>query len=60
MSRWEENAKTVVEMCGEDFVNWQDRYYFCPECGEPIFDIDWTEHELTDCLCPICTYYEGD
>lgn len=57
---WEENAEYIKDCCGSDFVNYEERYYHCPECGEPIFDIDWTEYELEDCLCPICCYYEGD
>lgn len=54
---WEVNARYVESYGGE--VNWKERYYICPECGEPIYDVDWTRSEFIDFVCPICEW-EGD
>ena len=56
---WEANAKFVEEVyCG--YVNWKERFYECPECGEPIFECEWDAVELVKCLCPICGFVEED
>lgn len=54
MTEWETNARIVEEYYG-GFVNWEERFYNCPECGEPIYECDWTEDELS-VLCPVCVY----
>ena len=54
---WEANAREVEENGGE--VNWEERYYICLECGEPIYSGEWTRSELTEFFCPICEW-EGD
>ena len=50
---WEERAKEVEEVYG-GFVDWDEVFYICPECGEPVYKCDWDETELTKFLCPIC------
>lgn len=54
---WEKNAKRVEEDFGS-FVDWEERFYICPECGEPIYECDWTATGLTDLeiICPICGF----
>ena len=63
---WEINAKAVEEVYG-GFVDWDERFYNCPECGEPIYECDWTAEELGEIeICrqnyrpstvlPICFY----
>lgn len=59
MTMWEENAKYVAEVYGA-YVDWEERFYDCPECGEPVYECDWSENELCDFLCPICEYAEKD
>lgn len=54
---WEANAKEVEDYGGE--VDWEQRYYLCLECGEPVYDGEWTRHELLEFFCPICEW-EGD
>ena len=54
---WEENAKEVEDYGGE--VNWEQRYYLCLECGEPIYEGDWRRSELLEFFCPVCEW-EGD
>ena len=56
---WEKNAKKVAEEYGA-FVDWEERFYTCPECGEPVYECDWFEHELWLILCPICGFGEGE
>ena len=53
MSRWEKNAKYAQETFGT-FVDWEERFYNCPCCGEPIYESDWNEEELAEFLCPVC------
>ena len=53
MTQWERNAVEARDTYGA-YVDWEDRFYECPECGEPIYECDWTESELCNVLCPIC------
>lgn len=50
---WEINAKRVAEEFGGQ-VNWEDRFYICPFCGEPVYEEDWDPAELEIWVCPIC------
>lgn len=50
---WEARAKEVEEIYG-GYVNWEEAFYICPECEEPVYKCDWNEDELTKFLCPIC------
>ena len=52
---WEARAKEVEEVYG-GFVNWEEAFYICPECEEPVYKCDWDEDELAEFLCPICEY----
>lgn len=52
---WELNAKRVEKEFG-GFVDWDERFYNCPECGEPIYDCDWNDDELRPSLCPVCEF----
>ena len=56
---WESNAKYVEKVYGS-FVDWEERFYLCPECGEPVYECDWDENELCDAYCPICGFAEED
>lgn len=55
---WEANAKIVEEVYG-GYVDWEERFYNCPECGEPIYESDWNDNELANNLCPVCEFVEG-
>ena len=54
---WEVNAKMVEADYGQ-YVNWEERFYNCPECGEPIYESDWSATELVDAICPVCGFDE--
>lgn len=50
---WEINAKIVENEYG-GFVDWEEEFYECPYCGEPIYKEDWEIGDLDDFICPIC------
>ncbi len=57
---WEENAKIVEQLFGS-YVDWkEDRFYLCPDCGEPIYECDWTDEELKEMICPVCGFSEEE
>lgn len=59
MTQWEDNAHYVADFCG-GYVDWEERFYECPECGEPIYESDWGYSELARYLCPICEFEEEE
>lgn len=56
---WESNAKYVENVFG-GYVDWEERFYECPECGEPVYECDWSVNELCDELCPICGFKDEE
>lgn len=56
---WENNAKTVEQLYGS-FVDWEERFYLCPDCGEPIYECDWFDEDLKEMLCPVCGFSEEE
>ena len=59
VNTWEENAKYVNRIYGSR-VDWEERFYICPECEEPVYECDWTGEELRQHLCPICEFEEEE
>lgn len=53
MNKWEENARAVEKDYGE-YVDWEERSYICPRCGEPVYECDWLNEVLSEYICPIC------
>jgi len=57
---WEKIAHYVEETYGVQ-VDWEEKFFICPECGEPIYKCDWYEedyflgHKSTGTIyCPVC------
>ena len=54
---WEKIAHLVSVNYGMQ-VDWEEGFFICPECGEPIYDDDWDASDLSDGLgnfmCPVC------
>lgn len=53
MSYWERIARYCQDEYGI-FVDWEERFFICPECGEPIYECDWDAEELH--ACPVCEF----
>lgn len=56
---WEQNAKMIEEVYGS-FVDWEERFYICPDCGEQVYSCDWTDEDLALAICPICEFTEEE
>ena len=48
---WQEAAE-YCEITFGAYVDWEDRFFHCIECDEPLYLEDWKEHEWH--ICPIC------
>lgn len=59
MNIWEENVKVVEQIYG-CHIGWDERFYECPCCGEPIYECDWSEETLTSFICPLCEFREDE
>jgi len=54
MTVWEKIALELERTYGVQ-VDWEERFYICPECGEPIYECDWSTDDL-ECGCPVCGF----
>ena len=50
--------------CEEEFgmrLDTKEGWFVCPECGEPILEEDWVDHDNWE-ECPICgfNFFEGE
>jgi predicted RNA-binding Zn-ribbon protein involved in translation (DUF1610 family) len=54
---WEKVAHLAEANYG-GYVDWKERFFLCPECGEPIYECDWADSDLVngdeDFMCPVC------
>lgn len=48
---WEDAARFCEETFGV-YVDWEERFFICPECDEPVLEEDWENHNWE--RCPIC------
>ena len=56
MINWELAARAAEKDCGAE-VNYNEEYFVCPECDEPIFSDDWESEDFMaagSIVCPIC------
>lgn len=40
LNTWEATALYCQETFGS-YVNWEEQFFICPECQEPIYYCDW-------------------
>lgn len=59
MTIWEKNAHYCEETFGTH-VDWEERFYDCPDCGEPVYECDWQVEDLVKFLCPICEFVDEE
>ena len=60
MSKWYRFAQMCQSGYGVE-VDWHEGFFICPECGEPIYEEDWTDEDYNlghmycgKWYCPIC------
>ena len=54
---WYYVAKYVVELVYGGYVNWEEEFFICPECGEPIYKCDYP-HFVLGMVCPVCEFMD--
>ena len=50
---WKE-AACLCETVYGTYVDWEERFFICPECDEPIYEDDWEDMDLS--FCPVCEF----
>ena len=57
MSVWENVARYCQEVYGA-YIDWDEGFFECPECGEPIYEEDYNQesdyYRNGEMICPIC------
>ena len=53
LEMWDRLAYFVEDYFNE-YVDWETRVYRCPNCYELVYDQEWSESELSICVCPLC------
>ena len=58
MTAWARFARKCERDYGT-FVDRDERFFLCPECGEPIYESDWRDSDFVSndgYICPICEF----
>ena len=57
MKTWYDIARKCEEDYGS-YVDYEEGFFVCANCGEPIYECDWSESELRnedgEYICPVC------
>ena len=48
---WNEAAEYCENEFGS-YVDWDEEFFICPECGEPLYKEDYESHRWA--VCPVC------
>lgn len=48
---WEYVAKMCEDVYGI-YVDWEEKFFICPECDEPIYECDFDDFSV----CPVCEF----
>lgn len=51
---WSYIASTVETVFGS-YVDWDEEFFECSECGEPIYKCDYPYIDL-GMICPVCEF----
>lgn len=49
---WQDVANFVEKDYG-GYVDWDEEFFLCPECGEPIYKCDYHYIDM-GMICPVC------
>ena len=49
---WDYVAR-YIEKNYDTLVDWEEEFFICPECGEPIYKCDYPYIDL-GMICPVC------
>ena len=56
MKNWEKMAHYCSDTYGS-YIDWEERFFICPECEEPIYECDYGDDgQLAMGCCPICEF----
>ena len=64
MTNWENVARICQELYGS-YIDWEERFYICPECCDPVYEDDYDRRKDfypekgVGPICPICEYNYG-
>lgn len=50
---WEVIAMEMHETYGA-MVDFDEKFFICPECGEPVYADDWEDIDFDGVKCPLC------
>ena len=53
MNSWYNAAKYCENTFGSH-LDEDEGFFVCPECGEPIYFMDWAGEHVSWDICPIC------
>lgn len=60
---WDRLASYIETTYSDAYVDWEEGFFNCPECGEPIYKDDWRDSDYfengdpwlhRDVICPVC------
>jgi hypothetical protein len=51
---WKQAAKFCEKTYGS-YVDWDEGFFICPECDDPIYECDWEDCDDWD-VCPVCDF----
>ena len=49
---WQDVANFIEKDYG-GYVDWDEEFFLCPECGEPIYECDYPCIDM-GMICPVC------
>ena len=58
MKTWYQAMEYCVASFGS-YVDKEEGFFICPECGEPIYECDWDDHPDWT-MCPVCEIFWED
>lgn len=54
---WYYVAQYIIEPVYGGYVDWEEEFFECPECGEPIYKCDYPYIDI-GMICPVCEFMD--